>query len=165
MHLSIYFLRSSAEFQPQLYSAKRQTISFRRGELMINRLLRMTIETGSACALCATLELAFFLGMPGTHMHFILYVALSFVYPSWLTFSRVHSALILSKGARHAAFYYPWAVLLLISTYCLQCTRTLSWSRSMPASVTLKCVKNPGRCPPSRSTTSRCCPASGTVRS
>ncbi|KAI0770377.1 hypothetical protein C8Q74DRAFT_895926 [Fomes fomentarius] len=67
-----------------LYSAKRQTISFRRGELMVNRLLRMTIETGSACALCATLELAFFLGMPHTHMHLIFALMLSKVYSNTL---------------------------------------------------------------------------------
>ncbi|KAI0712241.1 hypothetical protein C8Q76DRAFT_481543 [Earliella scabrosa] len=67
-----------------LYSAKRATVVFKQGELMINRLLRMSIETGSACALCATLELALFLGLPDTNLHFILALILSKVYSNTL---------------------------------------------------------------------------------
>ncbi|KAI0754899.1 hypothetical protein C8Q80DRAFT_396807 [Daedaleopsis nitida] len=67
-----------------LYSARRKTGVFKRGELMINRLLRLTIETNSACALCAILELAFFLGMRSTNLHFLFALVLSKVYSNTL---------------------------------------------------------------------------------
>ena len=41
---------------------------------MVRRLIRLTVETGCACALSAVLELAFFLGLPETNIHLILYV-------------------------------------------------------------------------------------------
>lgn len=49
--------------------------SFERSELMVRRLIRLTVETGCACALSAVLELAFFLGMPETNIHLIVYVS------------------------------------------------------------------------------------------
>ncbi|KAI1787200.1 hypothetical protein LXA43DRAFT_1030420 [Ganoderma leucocontextum] len=53
----------------QLYSAKRQSRTFQRSEFIVNRLMRLTVETGLACALTAILELAFFLGKPETSLH------------------------------------------------------------------------------------------------
>ena len=41
---------------------------------MVRRLIRLTVETGCACALSAVLELAFFLGLPDTNIHLIVYV-------------------------------------------------------------------------------------------
>ncbi len=45
---------------------------FERSGLMVNRLIRLTVETGCACALTAVLELSFFLGMPETNIHLIV---------------------------------------------------------------------------------------------
>ena len=36
---------------------------------MIRRLIRLTVETGSACAITATVELIFFLILPQTNIH------------------------------------------------------------------------------------------------
>ncbi|PIL27208.1 hypothetical protein GSI_10352 [Ganoderma sinense ZZ0214-1] len=56
-----------------LYSAKRLSMGrFERSEFIVNRLMRLTVETGSACALTALLELAFFLGLPQTNVHIAL---------------------------------------------------------------------------------------------
>ncbi|KAM5543780.1 hypothetical protein V8D89_002397 [Ganoderma adspersum] len=53
-----------------LYSAKRLSMGrFERSEFIVNRLMRLTVETGLACALTALLELAFFLGLPQTNVH------------------------------------------------------------------------------------------------
>ena len=56
----------------QLYSAKRQSGNFQRSEFIVNRLMKLTVETGLACAVTAILELAFFLGMPATSLHIAL---------------------------------------------------------------------------------------------
>ena len=47
-------------------------MAFERSELVVRRLIRLTVETGCACALSAVLELAFFLGMPETNIHLIV---------------------------------------------------------------------------------------------
>ncbi|TFK91944.1 hypothetical protein K466DRAFT_582364 [Polyporus arcularius HHB13444] len=58
-----------------LYSVKQRAKAFERSGLMVNRLIRLTVETGCACALTAVLELSFFLGMPETNIHLILTAA------------------------------------------------------------------------------------------
>ncbi|TFK91945.1 hypothetical protein K466DRAFT_659668 [Polyporus arcularius HHB13444] len=72
-----------------LYSVKRNSPAgaIRRSELMINRLLRVTVETGLACAVAATLELVLFLALPDTNMHFIVALVLSKVYSNTLMVS------------------------------------------------------------------------------
>ncbi len=65
---------------------------------MINRLLRVTVETGLACAVAATLELVFFLALPDTNMHFIVCVRACSSFGVEQVCSRSHRALILSKG-------------------------------------------------------------------
>ena len=60
-------------FHIQLYSAKRLSMGrFEHSEFIVNRLMRLTVETGLACALTALLELAFFLGLPNTNVHIAL---------------------------------------------------------------------------------------------
>ena len=60
-------------FHTQLYSAKRLSMGrFERSEFIVNSLMRLTVETGLACALTALLELAFFLGLPNTNVHIAL---------------------------------------------------------------------------------------------
>ncbi len=59
-------------FDVQLYSAKRQSRTFQRSEFIVNRLMKLTVETGLACAVTALLELAFFLGKPQTSLHIAL---------------------------------------------------------------------------------------------
>ena len=56
----------------QLYSAKRQSGNFQRSEFIVNRLMKLTVETGLACAVTAILELALFLGKPQTSLHIAL---------------------------------------------------------------------------------------------
>ena len=57
----------------QLYSTKRQSLGrFERSEFIVNKLMRLTVETGLACALTALLELAFFLGLSQTNVHIAL---------------------------------------------------------------------------------------------
>ena len=46
--------------------------TFDSSEFIVNRLMRLTVETGLACALTALLELAFFLGLPNTNVHIAL---------------------------------------------------------------------------------------------
>nr|VWO95456.1 Beta-glucosidase (EC [Ganoderma boninense] len=56
-----------------LYSAKRLSMGrFEHSDFIVNKLMRLTVETGSACALTALLELAFFLGLPDTNVHIAL---------------------------------------------------------------------------------------------
>lgn len=43
---------------------------------MVNRLIKLTVETGCACAISAVLELGFFLGIPSTNIHLIVWVSL-----------------------------------------------------------------------------------------
>ncbi|KAI0764678.1 hypothetical protein C8Q74DRAFT_1370609 [Fomes fomentarius] len=67
-----------------LYAVKRRTKPFQRSELIVNRLIRFTIETGSACALSAILQLALFIGVSSTNAHLILALILSKVYSNTL---------------------------------------------------------------------------------
>ncbi|KAI1790129.1 hypothetical protein LXA43DRAFT_891511 [Ganoderma leucocontextum] len=67
-----------------LFSVKRNTIAFARSELLVRRLIRLTVETGCACAISAVLELGFFLGLPETNIHLIVALILSKVYSNTL---------------------------------------------------------------------------------
>ncbi|TBU62368.1 hypothetical protein BD310DRAFT_919268 [Dichomitus squalens] len=67
-----------------LYRVKRQSMAFERSEFVVRRLIKLTVETGCACALSAVLELAFFLGMPETNIHLIVALILSKVYSNTL---------------------------------------------------------------------------------
>ena len=55
-----------------LYSAKQS--QFEKTQMIINRLIRLTIETGIVTATCATIELILFLTSTSTELHIILYV-------------------------------------------------------------------------------------------
>ncbi|KAI1787207.1 hypothetical protein LXA43DRAFT_1030456 [Ganoderma leucocontextum] len=63
-----------------LYTAKRRITHFESSEFIVNRLMRLTVETGLACALTALLELALFLGLPQTNVHIMFATFLSKVY-------------------------------------------------------------------------------------
>ncbi|KAH9933145.1 uncharacterized protein BXZ73DRAFT_101112 [Epithele typhae] len=67
-----------------LYSAKRKVVRFQRSKLMIRRLVRLTVETGCACALAAVLELTFFLALPNTNIHIAFGAILAKVYSNTL---------------------------------------------------------------------------------
>ena len=79
----LYLVRASLTSYPptitlltlclQLYSARQRGGNFERSDLMIRRLIRLTVETGSACAFSATLELIFFLALPNTNAHLAVY--------------------------------------------------------------------------------------------
>ncbi|PIL27201.1 hypothetical protein GSI_10345 [Ganoderma sinense ZZ0214-1] len=84
--LSMFFL---------LYSAKRQSFTFQRSEFIVNRLMRLTVETGLACAITASLELAFFLGLPATGLHLAFATILSKVYSN--TFMTSLNSRVLSQ--------------------------------------------------------------------
>ncbi|KAI0311431.1 hypothetical protein OF83DRAFT_761819 [Amylostereum chailletii] len=66
-----------------LYAARRRSRVERSGR-MINRLIRLTVETGTACAFSAILELGFFLGIPQTNLHLLIALMLSKVYSNTL---------------------------------------------------------------------------------
>ena len=57
----------------QLYRAGRNT-KFERSTFIIRRVIRLTVETGLACALCAGLVLALFLGSPDTNVQVVAWV-------------------------------------------------------------------------------------------
>ncbi|PIL27209.1 hypothetical protein GSI_10353 [Ganoderma sinense ZZ0214-1] len=63
-----------------LYTAKQRVQHFESSELIVNKLMRLTVETGLACALTALIELALFLGLPKTNVHIIFATSLSKVY-------------------------------------------------------------------------------------
>ncbi|PIL22607.1 hypothetical protein GSI_15297 [Ganoderma sinense ZZ0214-1] len=67
-----------------LFNVKRKTTAFARSELLVRRLIRLTVETGCACAISAVLELGFFLGLPDTNIHLIVALILSKVYSNTL---------------------------------------------------------------------------------
>ena len=50
----------------------------------MNRLLRLTLETGSACALCAILELILYLALPNNNAHLAVYVRARFFFSFFL---------------------------------------------------------------------------------
>ncbi|KAI0754901.1 hypothetical protein C8Q80DRAFT_1266436 [Daedaleopsis nitida] len=67
-----------------LYNAKQQHVFFERSGRTMNRLIRLTVETGCACAICAVVELGLFLGKPNTNLHFVFAMVLSKVYSNSL---------------------------------------------------------------------------------
>ncbi|EJF61575.1 hypothetical protein DICSQDRAFT_105720 [Dichomitus squalens LYAD-421 SS1] len=67
-----------------LYSAKQHTHSFERSGLIVNRLIRLTVETGSACAVSAIVQLGLFLGLKQTNLHLIVALVLSKIYSNTL---------------------------------------------------------------------------------
>ncbi|KAI0683531.1 hypothetical protein C8Q76DRAFT_762787 [Earliella scabrosa] len=67
-----------------LYAVKQRIRSFEPSELMVNRLIRLSIETGSACALSAILQLILFLGVPETNIHLVVALILSKIYSNTL---------------------------------------------------------------------------------
>ena len=56
----------------QLYAVKRRTGTFERSESVVNRLIKLTVETGSACAIAALVQLGLFSGLPSTNIHLVL---------------------------------------------------------------------------------------------
>ena len=58
----------------QLYSARQRLSTFRESDLMVRRLIRLTVETGSACAINAILVLVFFFALPDTDVFLGVYV-------------------------------------------------------------------------------------------
>ncbi|KAI0712238.1 hypothetical protein C8Q76DRAFT_651614 [Earliella scabrosa] len=84
-----------------LYSVKQRTSAFERGGLMVNRLIRLTVETGCACAISAVLELGFFLGIPQTNIHLIVALILSKVYSNTLMTSLNSRARIGQRGTEY----------------------------------------------------------------
>ncbi|TFK91950.1 hypothetical protein K466DRAFT_481589 [Polyporus arcularius HHB13444] len=85
-----------------LYSVKQRTKAFERSGLMVNRLIRLTVETGCACALSAVLELAFFLGMPETNIHLILSLTVCSVYSNTLMTSLNSRAKLGGRGSEYS---------------------------------------------------------------
>ncbi|RPD56572.1 hypothetical protein L226DRAFT_251716 [Lentinus tigrinus ALCF2SS1-7] len=67
-----------------LYSAKRRTQPNGRSQLIVNRLIRLTVETGFACAFSAILQLAFYLWLSETNLHLVVALILSKVYSNTL---------------------------------------------------------------------------------
>lgn len=65
---------------------------------MVNRLIKLTVETGCACAISAVLELGFFLGIPSTNIHLIVWVSLKHLDWSCSDEALTLSALVLSKS-------------------------------------------------------------------
>lgn len=59
----------------QLYAVKQGTRHFERSEILINRLIKLTIETGSVCAMVTLVQLGLFAGIPSASIHFVLYAA------------------------------------------------------------------------------------------
>ncbi|KAM5543843.1 hypothetical protein V8D89_002460 [Ganoderma adspersum] len=55
-----------------LYAVKQRTRPFERSEFVVNRLIKLTVETGSACAIAALVQLGLFSGMPRTNIHLVL---------------------------------------------------------------------------------------------
>ncbi|TFK81603.1 hypothetical protein K466DRAFT_604365 [Polyporus arcularius HHB13444] len=67
-----------------LYSAKQRTQPNGRSQLIIHRLIRLTVETGFACALSAILQLCLYFGLPETNLHLVIALILSKVYSNTL---------------------------------------------------------------------------------
>ncbi|KAI0313147.1 hypothetical protein OF83DRAFT_1175950 [Amylostereum chailletii] len=67
-----------------LHAAKKNSIISHRGELTINRLIRLSAETGTATALSALLELILFLALPETDLHLFVAMMLCKVYTNTL---------------------------------------------------------------------------------
>ncbi|PIL27160.1 hypothetical protein GSI_10301 [Ganoderma sinense ZZ0214-1] len=67
-----------------LYAVKQRTRPFERSEFVVNRLIKLTVETGSACAVSALVQLGLFSGMPRTNVHLVLALVLSKVYSNAL---------------------------------------------------------------------------------
>ncbi|KAI0313149.1 hypothetical protein OF83DRAFT_1142702 [Amylostereum chailletii] len=70
-----------------LYMARKSSVASQRGERTVNRLLRMSIETGMATFLTASLELVFFLSMKDNNFHRIISFCLCKVYSNTLMVS------------------------------------------------------------------------------
>ena len=71
LHLSATELLSHFSMM-QLYAVKQRTRPFERSELLVNRLIKFTIETGSACAMAALVQLGLFAGMPAANVHLVM---------------------------------------------------------------------------------------------
>ncbi|KAI0033868.1 hypothetical protein K488DRAFT_84515 [Vararia minispora EC-137] len=67
-----------------LYSTRNTSFIMRRSELLINRLIRLSVETGCLCAITASLELITFLALPKTSIHFVFSFMLAKVYSNTL---------------------------------------------------------------------------------
>ncbi|KAI0700689.1 hypothetical protein C8T65DRAFT_742017 [Cerioporus squamosus] len=67
-----------------LYSAKQRTQPNGRSQLIVNRLIRLTVETGFACALAAILQLGLYLRLSETNLHLVIALILSKVYSNTL---------------------------------------------------------------------------------
>ncbi|KAI0313143.1 hypothetical protein OF83DRAFT_1175947 [Amylostereum chailletii] len=83
-----------------LYSAKKRSHTFERSSRMINRLIRITMETGVVCALSAILELGFFLGMPHNNLHLLIALMLSKIYSNTLMTSLNSRAMSSSRRSQ-----------------------------------------------------------------
>ncbi|KAH9933144.1 uncharacterized protein BXZ73DRAFT_77309 [Epithele typhae] len=67
-----------------LYTVRKESARFERSEFIIRRLVRLTVETGLACAVTAVVVLILFLAYPTTNLTIVFSLTLSKVYSNTL---------------------------------------------------------------------------------